>query len=53
MVLMARNLLKAWRLVITLLNEKEGNNEGQDFWLVCCNKPFHTLIHLLICRLGT
>jgi hypothetical protein len=27
-----------------VINEEEGNSEGQDFWLVCCSKPLHTLM---------
>jgi hypothetical protein len=51
--LMARNLLKAWRLVINFaISEKKGNNEGQNFWPLCCTKPLHTLIHPLMCKWG-
>jgi hypothetical protein len=36
-----------------VVNVKEGNNERQDFWLMCCTKPLHTLIHPLTCKWGT
>jgi hypothetical protein len=36
-----------------VVNVEEGNSEGQDFWLVCCTKQFHTLIHPLIYKWGT
>ncbi len=36
-----------------VVNVKEGNSEGQYFWLVCCTKPLHTLIHPLTCKWGT
>jgi hypothetical protein len=26
-----------------VVNAKEGNNEGQEFWIVCCTKLFHKL----------
>ncbi len=35
-----------------VINEEKGNSEGQNFWLVCCTKPLHTLIHPLMCKWG-
>jgi hypothetical protein len=35
-----------------VINEEKGNSEGQDFWLVCCNKPLHTFIHPLMYNWG-
>jgi hypothetical protein len=35
-----------------VINEEKRNSEGQYFWLVCCNKPLHTLIHPLMCKWG-
>ncbi len=35
------------------INGKEGNSEGQDFWIVCCTKLLHTLTKPLKCKWGT
>ncbi len=26
-----------------VVNTKEGNSEGQEFWIVCCTRPLHKL----------
>jgi hypothetical protein len=26
-----------------VVNVEEGNNEGQEFWIICCIKPLHTI----------
>ncbi len=36
-----------------VINAKEGNNEGQNFWIVCCTKLLHTLTKPLKCKWGT
>ncbi len=44
-------------LVVTLeirynfaINAKEGNSEGQDFWLIYYTKPLHTVNKAFKCR---
>jgi hypothetical protein len=54
-------LCPRWGMVVCCLkmgdnfdaNVKEGNNERQDFWIVCCTKPIHTLTKPLKCKWGT
>jgi hypothetical protein len=35
-----------------VVNAKEGNNEGQELWVVCCSKPLHRLTNPLKCKWG-
>jgi len=53
MIWMAMSLLLAWRLANNfVVNAKEGNSEGQEFWVVCCTKPLHRLTSPLKCKWG-
>jgi len=35
-----------------VVNVEEGNNEGQEFWVVCCTKPLHKLTTPQKCKWG-
>lgn len=32
------------------VNAAQGNNDNDDFWIICCIKPLHTVKEAFICK---